>query len=106
MTRPLPGSIPDGPGSYQFVDRHGRVLYVGKAKSLRSRIGSYFQDPAGLAPLGSYGGPTVTRPLLPGSPAIAAGIVTLIPGAPLALIPLAVQAICGLMLPSTTIIVG
>jgi len=50
VTRPLPGTVPDGPGSYQFVDRHGRVLYVGKAKSLRSRIGSYFQDPAGLAP--------------------------------------------------------
>jgi Mn2+/Fe2+ NRAMP family transporter len=36
---------------------------------------------------------------------VVAGIVTLIPGAPLALITLAVQAICGLMLPSTTIIV-
>ena len=50
MTRPLPGSIPDGPGSYQFVDRSGRVIYVGKAKSLRQRLNSYFQDPAGLAP--------------------------------------------------------
>ena len=49
-TRPLSGTIPDVPGSYQFVDRHGRVLYVGKAKSLRQRINSYFQDPAGLAP--------------------------------------------------------
>jgi excinuclease ABC subunit C len=49
-TRPLPGSIPDEPGSYQFVDAHGRVLYVGKAKSLRSRLNSYFQDPANLAP--------------------------------------------------------
>ena len=49
-TRPLPGSIPDEPGSYQFVDADGRVLYVGKAKSLRSRVGSYFQDPANLAP--------------------------------------------------------
>ncbi len=47
-TRPLPGTIPDEPGSYQFVDRHGRVLYVGKAKSLRSRVNSYFQDPANL----------------------------------------------------------
>ena len=34
-TRPQPGSVPDEPGSYQFVDRDGRVLYVGKAKSLR-----------------------------------------------------------------------
>ena len=50
MTRPLPGSIPDAPGSYQFLDRDGRVLYVGKAKSLRQRLNSYFQDPAGLAP--------------------------------------------------------
>jgi len=38
------------PGSYQFVDKFGRVLYVGKAKSLRQRLNSYFQDPAGLAP--------------------------------------------------------
>jgi len=48
-TRPLPGSIPDEPGSYQFVDADGRVLYVGKAKSLRSRVNSYFQDPGNLA---------------------------------------------------------
>jgi excinuclease ABC subunit C len=50
VTRPPSGSIPDGPGSYQFVDKFGRVLYVGKAKSLRQRLNSYFQDPAGLAP--------------------------------------------------------
>ncbi|HUD17125.1 MAG TPA: excinuclease ABC subunit UvrC [Acidimicrobiales bacterium] len=50
MTRPLPGSIPDGPGSYQFVDKDGRVVYVGKAKSLRQRLNSYFQDPLGLPP--------------------------------------------------------
>src|SRR5665213_692800 len=49
-TRPHPGSIPDEPGSYQFVDTDGRVLYVGKAKSLRSRVNSYFQDPVNLAP--------------------------------------------------------
>jgi excinuclease ABC subunit C len=48
VTRPPSGSVPDAPGSYQFVDRHGRVLYVGKAKSLRSRLNSYFQDPAAL----------------------------------------------------------
>ena len=50
VTRPPSGSIPDAPGSYQFVDRDGRPLYVGKAKSLRQRLNSYFQDPAGLAP--------------------------------------------------------
>jgi excinuclease ABC subunit C len=48
VSRPPAGSVPDGPGSYQFVDRHGRVLYVGKAKSLRSRLNSYFQDPSAL----------------------------------------------------------
>jgi excinuclease ABC subunit C len=50
VTRPPAGSIPDAPGSYQFVDKDGRVLYVGKAKSLRQRLNSYFQDPHGLAP--------------------------------------------------------
>jgi excinuclease ABC subunit C len=50
VTRPPLGAIPDGPGSYQFVDRDGRVIYVGKAKSLRQRLNSYFQDPAALAP--------------------------------------------------------
>jgi excinuclease ABC subunit C len=49
VTRPVPGSIPDAPGSYQFLDREGRVIYVGKAKSLRQRLNSYFQDPGGLA---------------------------------------------------------
>jgi excinuclease ABC subunit C len=48
-TRPPSASIPDEPGSYQFVDRDGRILYVGKAKSLRSRVNSYFQDPGNLA---------------------------------------------------------
>ncbi len=50
MTRPLSGSIPDAPGSYQFLDGDGRVIYVGKAKSLRQRLNSYFQDPGGLPP--------------------------------------------------------
>ncbi len=48
MQRPPTASIPDAPGSYQFLDADGRVLYVGKAKSLRHRITSYFQDPAAL----------------------------------------------------------
>ncbi|MHB8438693.1 MAG: excinuclease ABC subunit UvrC [Acidimicrobiales bacterium] len=49
-SRPVPGTIPEAPGSYQFVDASNRVLYVGKAKSLRSRITSYLADPATLAP--------------------------------------------------------
>lgn len=48
--RPAPGEIPVDPGVYRFRDRDGRVIYVGKAKSLRSRLSSYFQDPAGLHP--------------------------------------------------------
>ncbi|HET9650335.1 MAG TPA: excinuclease ABC subunit UvrC [Microlunatus sp.] len=46
--RPKPGEIPDQPGVYRFSDGDGRVIYVGKAKSLRSRLNSYFGDPAGL----------------------------------------------------------
>jgi len=48
--RPDPGQIPTEPGVYRFRDEHGRVIYVGKAKSLRSRLSSYFQNPAGLHP--------------------------------------------------------
>src|SRR4051812_2108281 len=43
VQRPPSGSIPDAPGSYQFKDAHGRVIYVGKALSLRSRLSNYFQ---------------------------------------------------------------
>ena len=48
--RPAPGSVPDEPGVYRFSDPAGRVVYVGKAKSLRSRLSSYFQDLAALHP--------------------------------------------------------
>jgi len=48
--RPAPGSIPESPGVYRFRDQHGRVIYVGKAKNLRSRLNSYFADFAGLHP--------------------------------------------------------
>jgi len=48
--RPAPGSIPDSPGVYRFRDERGRVIYVGKAKSLRSRLSSYFQDVYNLHP--------------------------------------------------------
>ena len=50
IDRPPPGSVPDAPGSYQFRDRDGRVIYVGKAKSLRSRLSNYFQSTASLPP--------------------------------------------------------
>jgi excinuclease ABC subunit C len=46
--RPAPGTIPDAPGVYRFFDATGRVLYVGKAKSLRSRLNSYFADTFGM----------------------------------------------------------
>lgn len=48
--RPAPGTVPDEPGVYRFRDEHGRVIYVGKAKSLRSRLASYFTDLAGMHP--------------------------------------------------------
>jgi len=48
--RPAPGSIPVEPGVYRFRDPHGRVIYVGKAKSLRSRLTSYFADISSLHP--------------------------------------------------------
>ncbi|MEU2163656.1 excinuclease ABC subunit UvrC [Streptomyces chengbuensis] len=48
--RPKPGQIPDSPGVYKFRDAHRRVIYVGKAKSLRQRLANYFQDLAGLHP--------------------------------------------------------
>jgi excinuclease ABC subunit C len=46
--RPGPGEIPVGPGVYRFRDADGRVIYVGKANSLRSRLSSYFQDISAL----------------------------------------------------------
>ena len=48
--RPKPGSIPTQPGVYRFRDSQRRVVYVGKAKNLRSRLSSYFQDIGGLHP--------------------------------------------------------
>jgi excinuclease ABC subunit C len=48
QNRPSTGAIPDAPGSYQFLDADGRVLYVGKAKSLRHRLPNYWQDPSAL----------------------------------------------------------
>jgi len=48
--RPRPGEIPVDPGVYRFRDGDGRVIYVGKANSLRPRLSSYFQDLSALHP--------------------------------------------------------
>jgi excinuclease ABC subunit C len=48
--RPDPGSVPTRPGVYRFRDARERVIYVGKAKNLRARLGSYFQDVGNLHP--------------------------------------------------------
>ncbi|HEY6933912.1 MAG TPA: excinuclease ABC subunit UvrC [Marmoricola sp.] len=48
--RPRTGSIPTQPGVYRFRDKDRRVVYVGKAKNLRARLSSYFQDIANLHP--------------------------------------------------------
>jgi excinuclease ABC subunit C len=48
--RPRPGEIPLDPGVYRFRDADGRVIYVGKANSLRPRLSSYFQDLSALHP--------------------------------------------------------
>ena len=42
MKRPQSAEIPDAPGAYLFRNAHGQVTYVGKAKSLRKRVASYF----------------------------------------------------------------
>lgn len=48
--RPAPGEIPTTPGVYRFSDRHGRVLYIGKAKNLRARLANYFQPLHSIQP--------------------------------------------------------
>jgi excinuclease ABC subunit C len=50
VRRPPTGTIPDQPGSYQFKDALGRVIYVGKASNLRQRLSNYFQDPRTMHP--------------------------------------------------------
>src|SRR2546429_2190475 len=50
LQRPPAGTIPDAPGSYQFKDAEGRVIYVGKARSLRQRLSNYFQSISALPP--------------------------------------------------------
>ncbi|MBI4882984.1 MAG: excinuclease ABC subunit UvrC [Actinobacteria bacterium] len=48
VARPPTGTIPETPGSYQFKDTEGRVIYVGKAANLRQRLSNYFQDPRNM----------------------------------------------------------
>ena len=50
VARPPTGTIPETPGSYQFKDKDGRVIYVGKAGNLRQRLSNYFQDPRNMHP--------------------------------------------------------
>lgn len=50
VERPPASTIPDAPGSYQFKDAEGRLIYVGKARSLRQRLSNYFGDPRSLHP--------------------------------------------------------
>ncbi len=50
VRRPPTGTIPEEPGSYQFKDAQGRVIYVGKAANLRQRLSNYFQDPRNMHP--------------------------------------------------------
>jgi len=45
VPRPETSSIPDAPGAYLFRDGDGRVVYVGKARSLRKRLASYWSKP-------------------------------------------------------------
>jgi excinuclease ABC subunit C len=50
VKRPPAGTIPEAPGSYQFKDARGRVIYVGKASNLRQRLSNYFQSPVNMHP--------------------------------------------------------
>ncbi|MBI2169819.1 MAG: excinuclease ABC subunit UvrC [Actinobacteria bacterium] len=53
MERPDLKTVPDTPGVYLFKDRHGRVIYVGKAKSVRARLSTYFGAGSATDPLAS-----------------------------------------------------
>ena len=46
---PILRTLPDNPGIYQFLDKEGKIIYVGKAKNLKKRVSSYFRRDASLA---------------------------------------------------------
>lgn len=48
-------NLPDKPGVYQYFDKDGKLLYVGKAKSLKKRVKSYFRFTPELAPAPKLG---------------------------------------------------
>ena len=35
-------NLPESPGCYQYLDKNGTIIYVGKAKALKRRVSSYF----------------------------------------------------------------
>lgn len=46
---PVIQTLPDRPGIYQYFDKDGKILYIGKAKDLRKRVSSYFNRDAGMS---------------------------------------------------------
>ena len=44
---PVIRTLPDKPGVYQYFDQKGKIIYIGKAKSLRKRVSSYFNKDSG-----------------------------------------------------------
>ncbi|MDD5506828.1 MAG: excinuclease ABC subunit UvrC [Bacteroidales bacterium] len=46
---PLIRTMPEKPGIYQYFDREGRIIYIGKAKNLKKRVSSYFNKDASLS---------------------------------------------------------
>ncbi len=45
---PMVRALPDKPGVYQYFDENGKIIYIGKAKSLKKRVSSYFNKDSGI----------------------------------------------------------